>query len=111
MACFLLSPGGWFSGPIWTTAMRRQRARHGSATVSGPAGGQAPVRDLALAGFLAAFIALGFRRPFLFVLAYAYVDIVSPQHLSYYLLNAIPISLICFVLALGGWLLADNKRG
>lgn len=69
------------------------------------------MRDLGLVGFLAALIALGFRRPFLFVLAYAYVDIVSPQRLSYYLLNALPVSLICFALALGGWLLADDKKG
>lgn len=70
-----------------------------------------PVRDLGLVAFLFGLIALGFRRPFLFVLAYAYVDIVSPQRLSYYLLNAIPVSLICFALALGGWLLTDDKRG
>ena len=69
------------------------------------------MRDLGLIGFLLALVALGFRKPFLFVLAYAYVDIVSPQRLSYYLLNAIPVSLICFVLALGGWLLTDDKRG
>lgn len=69
------------------------------------------MRDLGLIAFLAALLTLGFRRPFLFVLAYAYVDIVSPQRLSYYLLNAIPISLICFVLALGGWMIADDKRG
>lgn len=69
------------------------------------------MRDLGLIGFLAAILALGFRRPFLFVLAYVYVDIVSPQRLSYYLLNAVPVSLICFALALGGWLLADDKRG
>ena len=69
------------------------------------------MRDLGLIAFLFGLIALSFRRPFLFVLAYAYVDIVSPQRISYYLLNAIPISLICFVLALGGWLLADDKCG
>ena len=69
------------------------------------------MRDLGLIVFLAGLIALGFRRPFLFVLAYAYVDIVSPQRLSYYLLNAIPVSLICFLLALGGWLFSDEKRG
>lgn len=69
------------------------------------------MRDLGLIGFLAALIALGFRRPFLFVLAYAYVDIVSPQRLSYYLLNSIPVSLICFALAVGGWLVADEKSG
>jgi probable O-glycosylation ligase (exosortase A-associated) len=69
------------------------------------------VRDLGLIAFLFGLIGLGFRKPFLFVLAYAYVDIVSPQRLSYYLLNSIPVSLICFALALGGWLLSDDKRG
>src|SRR3546814_12929866 len=70
----------------------------------------APVRDLALVGFLAALLALGFKRPFLFVLAYAYVDIVSPQRLSYYLLNSIPVSMIVAGLAFAGWLIADDKR-
>ena len=46
------------------------------------------MRDLAFVGFLIALLGLGFRRPFLFVLAYAYVDIVAPQHLSYFLLNS-----------------------
>ncbi len=69
------------------------------------------MRDLAFVGFIAALIAFGFRRPFLFVLGYAYVDIVSPQRLSYYLLNAIPLSLIFFVLAVLGWLLFDDKQG
>jgi probable O-glycosylation ligase (exosortase A-associated) len=67
------------------------------------------VRDLVFLAFLGAFIALGFRRPFLFVLVYAYVDIVSPQRLTYYLLNSIPISMIAAVLAILGWLVADNK--
>jgi probable O-glycosylation ligase (exosortase A-associated) len=67
------------------------------------------VRDLVFLGFLAAFIALGFRRPFLFVLVYAYIDIVSPQRLTYYLLNSIPISMIAAALAILGWLVADNK--
>ena len=69
------------------------------------------MRDLAFVGFLAALIALGFRRPFMFVLAYAYVDIVSPQRLSYYLLNSIPISMIVAVLAVAGWVIGENKRG
>ncbi|MGN6122345.1 MAG: DUF5935 domain-containing protein, partial [Sphingomonas oligoaromativorans] len=47
------------------------------------------MHDLFFVAFLAGLIALGFRRPFLFVLGYAYVDIVSPQRLSYYLLNAV----------------------
>jgi probable O-glycosylation ligase (exosortase A-associated) len=68
------------------------------------------MRDLAFIGFIAALLALGLRRPFLFVLAFTYVDIVSPQRLSYYLLNSIPISLITAGLAIGGWLLLDDKR-
>lgn len=67
------------------------------------------MRDLVFLAYLAAIFAMGFRRPFLFVLAYAYIDIVSPQRLSYYLLNSIPISLIAFMLAAGGWLLTDDK--
>jgi probable O-glycosylation ligase (exosortase A-associated) len=69
------------------------------------------MRDLALVGFLALILLLGFRRPFLWVLAYAYVDIVSPQHLAYYLLSGVSVSMIVAALAIGGWLLFDNKRG
>jgi probable O-glycosylation ligase (exosortase A-associated) len=68
------------------------------------------LRDLAFVGFLAALAVFGLRRPFIFVLAYAYVDIVSPQRLSYYLLNSVPISLIFCTLAVLGWLVADDKR-
>jgi probable O-glycosylation ligase (exosortase A-associated) len=68
------------------------------------------VRDLAFVGFLVALLGLGFRRPFLFVLAYAYVDIVAPQHLSYFLLNSVPLSMIVAGLAVGSWLLVDDKR-
>lgn len=68
------------------------------------------MRDLALVAFLAALIGFGFKRPFLFVLAYAYVDIVSPQRLSYYLLNSVPVSMICVGLAVLGWAVADDKR-
>ncbi|GGE91691.1 putative O-glycosylation ligase, exosortase A system-associated [Sphingomonas prati] len=69
------------------------------------------MRDLGLIGFLTALILFGFRRPFLFVLAYAYVDIVSPQRLAYYLLNSVPVSLICVALAVLGWAVADDKSG
>ena len=69
------------------------------------------MRDLAFLGFLAALLAMGLRRPFLFVLAYAYVDIVSPQHLSYSILTSIPISMIVAALAVGGWALMDDKKG
>jgi O-antigen ligase len=67
------------------------------------------VLDLALAGFLAGFLALGLRRPFLWVLAYLYVDIVAPQKISYFLLASVPVSLIVFVAAFGAWLMIDNK--
>lgn len=68
------------------------------------------MRDIFFLIFLAAMFGLAIKRPFLFVLTYAYIDIVSPQRLSYFLLNAIPISLIAFAGAFGGWLVADNKR-
>ncbi len=68
------------------------------------------MRDLAFIGFLLAFFAMGFKRPFLLVLAYLYIDIVSPQRLTYLLLNTVPISLIAFALAVGGWILKEDKR-
>ena len=68
------------------------------------------MRDLAFIAFLLAFFAMGLKRPFLLVLAYLYIDIVSPQRLTYLLLNSVPISLIAFALAVGGWILAEDKR-
>jgi len=67
------------------------------------------VHDLAFIGFLVALLGMGLRRPFLFVLAYVYIDIVSPQRLTYMLLNSVPISLIAVALAVGGWLVFDDK--
>ncbi|MDZ3830313.1 MAG: putative O-glycosylation ligase, exosortase A system-associated [Sphingopyxis sp.] len=68
------------------------------------------MRDIAFVAFLFAFIGVGFRKPFLFILCFCYIDIVAPQRLSYFLINALPVSLIVFGLAVGGWLLADDKR-
>ncbi len=68
------------------------------------------MRDLAFVVFLLALLGFGFKRPFLFVLAYVYVDVVTPQRLTYWLLNSVPVSLIVFGLAFLGWLLADEKR-
>ena len=65
--------------------------------------------DLALTGFVLGLMALGLRRPFLWVLAYLYIDVVAPQKISYFLLASIPISLIAFLAAFGGWMLADDK--
>ena len=69
------------------------------------------MRDLAFVAFLLALVGMGLRRPFLLVLGYVYVDIVSPQRLTYLLLNSVPVSLIMVVLAVGGWALFDNKAG
>ncbi len=68
------------------------------------------MRDLAFVAFLMALVGMGFRRPFLLVLGYVYVDIVSPQRLTYLLLNSIPISLIMVLFAVGGWALFDDKK-
>ncbi|WP_260928704.1 putative O-glycosylation ligase, exosortase A system-associated [Novosphingobium sp. 9] len=66
--------------------------------------------NLALTGFLACFLIVGFQRPFLWVLCYLYVDIVQPQLLTWGFLSHIPISLLTFVAAFGGWLAFDDKR-
>ena len=67
------------------------------------------MRDLVFVGFLLAFLGLGFRRPFVLVLAYVYIDIIAPQRLTYFLLNSVPVSMIAVALAVGGWALADAK--
>ncbi len=67
--------------------------------------------DLALAAFVLGLLALGLRRPFIWVLAYLYIDILAPQKISWFLLASIPISLIAFAAAFGGWLVADSKEG
>lgn len=68
------------------------------------------MRDLFFIALLACMFGMALKRPFLFVLTYCYIDIVSPQRLTYILLNSIPISAIAFLCAFGGWLIADNKR-
>jgi len=66
------------------------------------------ILDLFLAGFLGLFMVTGFRRPFLWVLAYLYVDIFAPQKVSYGMLATAQPSLIFFVLAVLGWLFLDR---
>lgn len=70
----------------------------------------ARVLNLALTGFIALLFALGLRRPFVWVLAYLYVDILLPQKVSWGFLSQVPISLVAFVLAFAGWALLDDKR-
>jgi probable O-glycosylation ligase (exosortase A-associated) len=69
------------------------------------------MRDLGFIFYLMLLVGLGFKRPFLFVLAFAYIDIVQPQRLSYYLLNSVQVSMIVAALAFGAWALFDNKKG
>lgn len=72
--------------------------------------GVRPMRDLIFVGYIALIMLMAFKRPFLFTLVYAYVDIVSPQRLSYFLLNSVPLSLILFALAFLGFALGDDKK-
>lgn len=69
------------------------------------------MHDLFLVGFLVALLAMGAKRPFLLVCAYVYIDVVSPQRLTYWLLNTVPISLIAGAAAVGCWLVFDSKAG
>lgn len=68
------------------------------------------MRDLVFVGYVALILLLAFKRPFLFTLTYAYIDIIAPQRLSYFMLNSIPLSLIVFALAVLGFLISDDKK-
>ncbi len=72
--------------------------------------GARAMRDLVFVAYLLALLFLAFKRPFIFTLIYAYIDIVAPQRLSYFLLNSVPLSLIVFGMAFLGYLLADDKK-
>ncbi|MCB2088060.1 MAG: putative O-glycosylation ligase, exosortase A system-associated [Sphingomonadaceae bacterium] len=67
--------------------------------------------DLALILFILAVLALGIRRPFIWVLAYLYIDILAPQKIGWAITAAIPVSLIAFCAAFAGYLAADSKKG
>ena len=67
--------------------------------------------DLGLFGFIAAILVLGIKRPFLWVLLYIYIDTLEPQDIGWRLTSALPVSMIAFCAAFGGWLLADPKHG
>ncbi|MFM9937206.1 MAG: putative O-glycosylation ligase, exosortase A system-associated [Novosphingobium sp.] len=67
--------------------------------------------NLFLTAFVTAFLGAGVRRPFVFVLAYAYIDIVAPQKVTWGFLAHIPVSLIAFICAVTAWLVAENKDG
>ncbi|MFZ1742936.1 MAG: DUF5935 domain-containing protein [Pontixanthobacter sp.] len=67
--------------------------------------------DLALFIFLVAFVAIGFRRPFVWVLAYLYVDVLAPGKMGWTFMPLLQPSLLTFCAAFAGWLIADPKRG
>jgi len=67
--------------------------------------------DLAFLAFIGVLLALGLKRPFFWVLAYIYIDIVAPQKISWGFLGALPVSLIAFVAAFAGWVFLDSKQG
>ncbi|MBO9498170.1 MAG: O-antigen ligase family protein [Novosphingobium sp.] len=61
--------------------------------------------------FVMGLLVLGLRRPFIWVLAYLYIDIVAPQKIGWTLMRILPVSLIAFIAAFAGWALADSKQG
>lgn len=67
--------------------------------------------DIGLLAFVLAILAMGLKRPFLWVLCYMYIDIVAPQKIGWGLITSIPVSLIAFAAAFAGWLILDSKRG
>ncbi len=66
--------------------------------------------DAALFLFLLGFLALGFRKPYVWVLAYLYVDVLAPGKMGWTLMPMLKPSLITFCAAFGGWLLTDPKK-
>jgi len=69
------------------------------------------VKDIFFLVFIAYVMLLGLRRPFLWVLLYIYIDILSPQRIGYSIITTLPLSLIAFAAAFGGWLALDRKEG
>ncbi|MDP5102860.1 MAG: putative O-glycosylation ligase, exosortase A system-associated [Erythrobacter sp.] len=67
--------------------------------------------DLVFLAFIGYVLVLGLRRPFLWVLLYVYIDILAPQRIGYSLISTLPVSLIAFAAAFGGWLALDRKTG
>lgn len=67
--------------------------------------------DLFFIAFIGFVLLLGLRRPFLWVLLYVYIDILAPQRIGYTIITTLPLSLIAFAAAFGGWLVLDRKEG
>ncbi|WP_379921780.1 DUF5935 domain-containing protein [Erythrobacter sp. R86502] len=67
--------------------------------------------DLVFLAFIGYVLLLGLRRPFLWVLLYVYIDILAPQRIGYSIIASLPVSLIAFAAAFGGWIALDRKDG
>jgi len=67
--------------------------------------------DLVFLAFIGYVLVLGLRRPFLWVLLYVYIDILAPQRIGYSAIASLPVSLIAFAAAFGGWVALDRKEG
>ncbi len=67
--------------------------------------------DLVFLAFIGYVLVLGLRRPFLWVLLYVYIDILAPQRIGYSAIASLPVSLIAFAAAFGGWIALDRKEG
>jgi probable O-glycosylation ligase (exosortase A-associated) len=67
--------------------------------------------DLVFLAFIGYILLLGLKRPFLWVLLYVYIDILAPQRIGYSIIASLPVSLIAFAAAFGGWLVFDRKEG
>jgi probable O-glycosylation ligase (exosortase A-associated) len=66
--------------------------------------------DLAFLGFIGFALVLGLQRPFVWVLLYVYIDILAPQRIGYSIITSLPVSLIAFAAAFGGWLVMDRSK-
>ncbi len=69
------------------------------------------MRDVFLIAFIGLVVLMGLKRPFLWVLMYLYIDIVTPQKVGWGLITELQLSLMAFLAAFGGWLLLDSKKG
>lgn len=69
------------------------------------------MKDVFFLAFIAFVLLLGLRRPFLWVLLYVYIDILAPQRIGYSIITSLPLSLIAFAAAFGGWIALDRKEG
>lgn len=69
------------------------------------------MRDIVLFIFIGLILAMGFKRPFLWVLLYIYVDIVSPQLIGWGFIRSLHLSLVVFIASFAGYVVLDSKEG